>query len=337
MTTKKNSPADVRLKLIPEEEKGLWRSFILFIQQKPYSWLFLILAIIFEVLGISYLSLSESYTRVIPTILYFIFFLAAIVLLPPISEALGIGIAYFIWSGIGSMATVVVGRLELDETIEPLKAVGMGLILTGVLIICWTTKKKKKRRSSSRPKSYDRLKVSPSPMLMQSSPIIHHRRSQGLWGTYIYLSHTKPWAWLMLLLAIMLEVAGTTCMRLSNSYTKVVPSVMYFVCYAISSILLPPVAEGLGIAIVYVIWSGVGSLAAVMIGRFVFDESIGAYKGIGMVAVVIGAVAMAWGDEVEEGAMMTPFIRSPAGLVAKIPHKRGGYNEDLLHGKPRPY
>merc|ERR1719285_59109 len=201
---------------------------------------------------------------------------------------------------------------------KPLQVVGMVLIAVGVLIIGWSEKETQKRISSLNPKSpYDRLKVSPSPMLMQSSPILYGTESRGWWATYVHLSHTKPWAWLMLLLAIAMEVSGTTCMRLSESYTKVVPSVLYFVFYALCSILLPPVAEGLGIGMVYVIWSGVGSLAAVLIGLFVFDEAIDLYKGVGMGIVVIGALAMSWGDEEEGGATATPFIISPAGLVSK--------------------
>jgi len=317
---------------------GLWLSLISLIQEKRYSGFFLVLAISFEVAGITYMYLSNSYTKVISSVLYFIFFLISILLLPPISWALKTGIVYVIWSGLGSMATVLIGRLLANESIKPLQVVGMILIIVGILIIGWSEKTNLKRISSLNPKSpYDRLKVSPSPMLMQNSPKPYGSESRGWWATYVHLSHTRPWAWLMLLLAIAMEVAGTTCMRLSNSYTKVVPSVLYFVFYAVSSILLPPVAEGLGIGMVYVIWSGVGSLAAVLLGRFVFDEVIDVYKGVGMGIVVIGALAMSWGDEEEGGVTATPFIISPAGLVSKgAPSKKVDDElRELLHGTSR--
>jgi small multidrug resistance pump len=40
--------------------------------------------------------------------------------------------------------------------------------------------------------------------------------------------------WLYLALAILLEVSGTTCMKLSQGFTKVVPSVLLFVFYTLS-------------------------------------------------------------------------------------------------------
>jgi len=329
MNHKKYSAAD--------GDEVCWRSLISLIETKRYSWFFLLVACVFEVVGITYMRLSNSWTKVTPSILYFIFFLMAILLLPPISWALRTGIVYVIWSGIGSMATVLIGRLWFNESIKPLQVVGMVLIMIGFLIICWMERQNKRRVSSLNPKSpYDRLKVSPSPMLLQSSPVAFGNESRGWWATYLYLSHTKPWAWLMLLLAIAMEVSGTTCMRLSNSYTRVVPSVLYFVFYALNSILLPPVAEGLGIGMVYVVWSGVGSLAAVLIGRFVFDETIGVYKGVGMGIVVLGAIAMAWGDEDEEGGTTTPFVLSPAGLVSKVaPNKKPNKDDlrELLYGR----
>jgi len=120
------------------------------------------------------------------------------------------------------------------------------------------------------------------------------------WVTVTDFLKSKPWAWVFLMVAILLEVAGTTCMRLSNSYKKLVPSILFVVFYTVSTLLLPPVAEGLGLGLIYVIWSGVGSLLTVLIGRFLFKETVDMWKGIGMVLVMAGAMLIGYVDGITE-------------------------------------
>lgn len=45
-------------------------------------------------------------------------------------------------------------------------------------------------------------------------------------------------SWLYLFLAIVLEVAGTTSMKLSDGFTKTIPSIMMFVFYIVSLVAL---------------------------------------------------------------------------------------------------
>lgn len=321
MIYKRNSSTD--------DDRGYWLRLISLLGSKRYSWFFLFLAMVFEIVGIDYMHLSNSYTEVKPSILYFIFFLMAVLLLPPIANALRTDIVYVIWSGIGSIAVVLIGRLQFNKSIKPLQVAGMVLIIIGVLLICRIEKKNKTKTNRNSQSAYWRLKGSPSPLQIQSSSGSYGTESRGWVAKYIYLAKTKPWAWLILLILIAFEVAGTTCIRLSYSYTRLIPSVLFFVFYFISSFLLPPVAEGLGIGTVYVIWSGVGSLAAVIIGRFVFDEKIDVYKGIGMAIVVLGAILMAWGDENEKEDISTEFIINRASMIDKVAPNKEASNNDL--------
>jgi len=321
MNQKRNPSAD--------DDRGFWLTLISVIESKRYSWFFLFLSMVFEILGINYMHLSNSYTEVTPSILYFIFFSMAVSLLPPIAFALRADIVYVIWSGIGSIATLLIGRLQFNKSIKPLQVSGMVLIIIGVLLMFRMEKNNKNKTRMNSHSAYWRLKGSPSPLWIQNSPGLTGTESGGWLAKYIYLAHTKPWAWLMLLIVIATEVAGTTCIRLSYSYTRLIPSVLFFVFYAISDFLLPPVAEGLGIGTVYVIWSGVGSFAAVIIGKFVFDEKIDVYKGIGMVTVILGSILMAWGDEDEKEEITTAFIINRASMMDKVAQNRGASNDDL--------
>ena len=69
-------------------------------------------------------------------------------------------------------------------------------------------------------------------------------------------------AWAVLSVAIVLEVAGTVCMRLSEGFSRVTPSVLIFVFFGLSFTLNTMVVRTLGLSVVYAVWSGVMGLRA---------------------------------------------------------------------------
>lgn len=99
---------------------------------------------------------------------------------------------------------------------------------------------------------------------------------------------TVAQAWMVLGVAIALEVAGTTSMRLSEGFTRWVPSVLIFVFYAGSFALNTMIIGRLGLSVVYAVWSGVGTVATAVIGIFYFREPATALKMVSITLVVIG-------------------------------------------------
>ena len=79
--------------------------------------------------------------------------------------------------------------------------------------------------------------------------------------------------WLYLLIAIILEVAGTTCMKLSDGFARVLPSVGVGVFYLVSMAAMVMAVKTLEIGTVYAIWSGVGTAVITTIGVIYFGES----------------------------------------------------------------
>jgi small multidrug resistance pump len=104
------------------------------------------------------------------------------------------------------------------------------------------------------------------------------------------LTHTQ--AWLVLSVAILLEVAGTTSMRLSEGFTRLTPSVMIFVFYACSFALNTMIIRTLGLSVVYGVWSGVGTVLTAMIGIFYFKEPVTAIKMVSIGLIVIGVMGL---------------------------------------------
>ncbi len=99
-------------------------------------------------------------------------------------------------------------------------------------------------------------------------------------------------SWLYLLLAIVLEVCGTTCMKLADAFTKPLPSVLIFVFYGLSMASLTLAMKHLEVSVSYAVWSGVGTGLMAIVGAAVFGEPLGALKTCALGLIVLGVVAL---------------------------------------------
>jgi len=98
--------------------------------------------------------------------------------------------------------------------------------------------------------------------------------------------------WLYLLLAIVSEVAGTTCMKLSGGFTKLAPSVLMWVFYGVCFYFLTLTLKKVDVSIAYAMWSGIGTMLIATIGIFYFREPVCALKLIGILAIIGGVIAL---------------------------------------------
>ena len=98
--------------------------------------------------------------------------------------------------------------------------------------------------------------------------------------------------WSYLACAILLEVAGTTSMKLSLSFTKLVPSILIFVFYAASFVALTFALKGIHLSLAYAIWSGIGTVLIATMGILCFQETATALKMISIALIVAGVVGL---------------------------------------------
>ena len=98
--------------------------------------------------------------------------------------------------------------------------------------------------------------------------------------------------WFILVAAIVLEVAGTTCMKLSAGFTRPVPSLLLWVCYAASFTALTLALKDIEVSVAYAIWSGVGTALIVAIGVFFFQESANPLKLCSILLIMVGVVGL---------------------------------------------
>lgn len=99
-------------------------------------------------------------------------------------------------------------------------------------------------------------------------------------------------AWFYLTAAIILEVAGTTCMKLSQGFTKLTPSILMFVFYVSCFALLSLSLKKIEVSVAYAIWSAAGITLISIIGAVFFSESFSALKIISTLLIIIGVVGL---------------------------------------------
>ena len=98
--------------------------------------------------------------------------------------------------------------------------------------------------------------------------------------------------WIYLLIAILTEVVGTTMMKVSQGLTRLIPSVLMFVMYAISFVFMAWALRKLEVSTAYAIWSGLGTALIAAIGIVWFQESFSISKLVGTGLVIAGVVLL---------------------------------------------
>lgn len=96
----------------------------------------------------------------------------------------------------------------------------------------------------------------------------------------------------LLAFAILLEVAGTTAMKLSAGFAKPVPSVLVFVFYFPAFVALTLALKRIDIGVAYAIWSGAGTALIAIIGYCYFQEPLNTAKFISLVLIIVGVVSL---------------------------------------------
>ena len=99
------------------------------------AWVFVVLAIVAEVIGTSFLRASAGFTKPLPSVMVVLGYGAAFYFLSLTLTAIPIGIAYAVWSGVGVTLIAAIGWLFLGQKLDAAAIAGMGLIVAGVVVL----------------------------------------------------------------------------------------------------------------------------------------------------------------------------------------------------------
>ena len=96
-------------------------------------WFFLAGAILLEVAGTISMKFADGFSKLIPSILLAVFYLASFALLTLALKKIELGVAYAIWAGLGTALIAGIGILYFKEPATMLKFVSIALIIAGVV------------------------------------------------------------------------------------------------------------------------------------------------------------------------------------------------------------
>ena len=99
--------------------------------------------------------------------------------------------------------------------------------------------------------------------------------------TYVYLA-----------LAIVTEVIGTSLLKETGEFTKLVPSVIVVICYLLSFWLLTLTLREMAVGVMYAIWSGLGIVLVAVVAAIYYKQIPDIATIIGIVLIVVGVVVM---------------------------------------------
>lgn len=101
----------------------------------PTTWLALLAAIAFEVVGTTLLQASQQFTRPWPTAGMALCYALAFYLLSIALKQVPVGLAYAIWSGLGVVAISVIGVVLFKQRLDVPAIAGLTMIVGGVVVI----------------------------------------------------------------------------------------------------------------------------------------------------------------------------------------------------------
>lgn len=99
-------------------------------------------------------------------------------------------------------------------------------------------------------------------------------------------------AWIYLGVAIISEVFGTTFLKQSEGFSRLVPTVLALSGYGVALYALSQAVQDIELGIAYAIWAGVGTALIVLLGWLAFGQPIDLAAIVGVVMIVGGVVVI---------------------------------------------
>lgn len=99
-------------------------------------------------------------------------------------------------------------------------------------------------------------------------------------------------AYAILFIAIIAEVIGTSALKLSDGFTKAIPSVVVVVGYGFAFYFLSIVLRSIPVGIAYAIWAGVGIALIAIVGVLFFNQTLDVPAIAGIALIVAGVLVI---------------------------------------------
>lgn len=99
-------------------------------------------------------------------------------------------------------------------------------------------------------------------------------------------------AWLILLCAVLFEIAFALLLKLSNGFTRPHVAAVTLIAMVASVGLLSLAARSIPIGLAYAVWASLGAAGAIIGGAFLFDERLSLTQLIALLLIIFGVVLL---------------------------------------------
>ncbi|KRD82477.1 multidrug transporter [Bacillus sp. Root147] len=96
----------------------------------------------------------------------------------------------------------------------------------------------------------------------------------------------------MLALAIISEIFGTTMLKLADGFTNLLPSVGVIIGFALAFYFLGLSLKSIPLSLGYGIWAGAGTALTTLIGVIIWGEPFNVITFISLVAIIVGVILL---------------------------------------------
>ena len=100
-----------------------------------YAYIFLVLAIAFEVLSTSFLKDTNGFTRLYPSMVVIVALCICLFLMSHSMKFIPVGIVYASWAGLGIVAITIIAVIKYKQIPNIPTIIGIGLIVIGVVVV----------------------------------------------------------------------------------------------------------------------------------------------------------------------------------------------------------
>ncbi|MBP6163216.1 MAG: multidrug efflux SMR transporter [Aliarcobacter sp.] len=100
----------------------------------------------------------------------------------------------------------------------------------------------------------------------------------------------SPWAYLIL--AGIFEIGFASTLKLTENFTKVIPTAIFLVFASLSFYFLTKAAQTLPIGTAYAVWTGIGAAGTIAVGIFFYNEPAGILRLFFLFTLVASIVGL---------------------------------------------
>jgi small multidrug resistance pump len=104
--------------------------------------------------------------------------------------------------------------------------------------------------------------------------------------------YTASMNWLYLFIAVVSEVVGTSALKASQGFTRLIPSLIVLAGYAVAFYCLSLTLRTIPVGVAYAIWSGVGIVLVSIAGLILYRQTLDLPAIAGIVLIVAGVLVL---------------------------------------------